>query len=304
MSNLKILTLNCRGLGDKNKRKDVFGHLREKNFSIYCIQDTHFTKKDLKYIRAQWGYNIFISPGTSDSRGVAILLNNNFEHKVINEDTDEKGNLMELTLEIENKYTITLISIYGPNKDTPQFYVELNERLSKSEADFTILCGDFNLVQNTDLDYYNYKGVNNPKAREELIKLKQEHKLQDPWRILHPQHKRYTWSRNTPIKRARLDFFLITEELMGLVERVDIQSGYLTDHNSVEIELKLNNFTKGKGFWKFNNSLLKDREYVKKVKETIKEVKNKYAALTYNREIINPLPAQELHLTINDQLFF
>ena len=55
---LKIISMNCRGLGDTNKRKDVFGYLREKSASIYCIQDTHFTPSMEKIIRMQWGYEI------------------------------------------------------------------------------------------------------------------------------------------------------------------------------------------------------------------------------------------------------
>ena len=64
----------------------------------------------------------------------------------------------------------------------------------------------------------------------------------------------------------RLDFFLISEELMSLVNKVEIKPGYRTDHSSVELELKLSDFTCGKGFWKFNNSLLYDKDFVEKVK--------------------------------------
>ena len=62
MSNLKILSMNCRGLADPQKRYDVFNFLKDKRYSIYCLQDTHFTKNDYNYIRSQWGYNIHISP--------------------------------------------------------------------------------------------------------------------------------------------------------------------------------------------------------------------------------------------------
>lgn len=37
---LKILTANCQGLGDPNKRKDVFKILKTKKYNIYFIQDT------------------------------------------------------------------------------------------------------------------------------------------------------------------------------------------------------------------------------------------------------------------------
>ena len=70
IGSLKILSANCRGLGDVNKRKDVFDYLRRKNYSIYCIQDTHFTENTHQIVRSQWGFECFSSYGTSNSRGV------------------------------------------------------------------------------------------------------------------------------------------------------------------------------------------------------------------------------------------
>ena len=52
--------------------------------------------------------------------------------------------------------------------------------------------------------------------------------------------------------------------------------GYKTDHTGVTIKLDFFEQARGKGFWKFNNSLLKDKEYSKIVKDTINEVLNSY----------------------------
>ena len=46
MDKVSILSVNAQGLGDKNKRKDVFNFLKEKKASIYFIQDTHFTDSE------------------------------------------------------------------------------------------------------------------------------------------------------------------------------------------------------------------------------------------------------------------
>ena len=201
MDRVKILSVNCRGLGDKLKRKDVFHFLRQKKFSIYCLQDTHLLNKDYKYIRAQWGYDIYLSGGTSDSRGVAVLFNNNFEFKVLKERADGEGNFIILEIEIAKKFTITLVNIYGPNQDNPDFYVNLSKEVDNCQNDFLIFCGDWNLVQDNKLDYYNYVNINNPKSREEVKKIKEIYKLQDPWRIANPFVKRYTWFKRNPVKK-------------------------------------------------------------------------------------------------------
>ena len=43
---LKILTVDCQGLRDMNKRGDVLKNLKCKNYNLYFLQDTHFVDKD------------------------------------------------------------------------------------------------------------------------------------------------------------------------------------------------------------------------------------------------------------------
>ena len=60
---------------------------------------------------------------------------------------------------------------------------------------------------------------------------------------------------------------------------------------------------KGKGLWKFNNSLLHDTEYVKLVKKQIKDVKEQYSVHVYNKEALRDIDNLDIQLTMNDQLF-
>ena len=62
---------------------------------------------------------------------------------------------------------------------------------------------------------------------------------------------------------------------MSLVGKVDISPGYRTDHSLIELELKISDFIKGRGFWKFNNQLLKNKEYILKMKDIISDVRQK-----------------------------
>ena len=89
---IKICSLNCQGLGDQNKRRDVFSYLRKHNYSIICLQDTHFTKSRERVIENEWGYKAFFNSFDSRSRGVAVLFNNNFEFKIHQFLNDTSGN--------------------------------------------------------------------------------------------------------------------------------------------------------------------------------------------------------------------
>ena len=78
---LKIASLNVQGLGDKGKRRAVLNYLKNLKYNIYCLQDTHFVDNNVSYIYSQWGYTCYFSNHNSQSRGVAIMINNNFDFK-------------------------------------------------------------------------------------------------------------------------------------------------------------------------------------------------------------------------------
>ena len=294
---IKICSLNCRGLNDKVKRRDVLKYIRKKKFSIYCLQDVHWGKKWENMVRSEWGYETFVAGNTTNSRGVAILMNNNFDFKIRNVQRDKDGNWIILD--------IAIFCLYGPNDDQPNFYNNMKEMIDNIGNPYCIICGDFNLVQNQTLDTYNYVNINNPKAKEAVLNMKEELGLSDPWRVLNPDTKRYTWRKSNPVKQARLDFFLISSELLNFIDLAEVMPGYRTDHSMVVIGLDRNNsITRGRGSWKLNNELLKEEEYVNLVKDTITKVKKIYAASPYSRENINDINPNELELTISDQLFF
>ena len=70
---------------------------------------------------------------------------------------------------IDNKYSITLVNLYGPNRDNPKFYSELSDKINDFfDTDFIIMCGDWNVVQDYQLDCFNYLRENNPKNKIEI----------------------------------------------------------------------------------------------------------------------------------------
>lgn len=115
--------------------------------------------------------------------------------------------------------------------------------------------------------------------------------------------KRFSWRKRSPIKQARLDFFLVSESLISSTKCVEYENSYRSDHSPVLLSLQVNNFIKGSGFWKFNNSLLSDKEYVDLIKEKMNDVKAQYACPVYNMKNIKSVDNASLCLTICDQLF-
>lgn len=196
---LKIATVNCQGLATASKRQDVLNFYKEKGYSILCLQDTHFTEDIEPFVETQWGYTCFFNSFKSNTRGVAIMFNNNFEFKVNQTRTDNDGNLLALDMVIEEN-KVTLINIYGPNSDTPNFYDMVRDVLLDFDNEYIFLCGDFNLVLNPSIDTENYKGISNPKARDKLLEIMSDLQLSDYFRILNPDKRVFTWRKKKPIK--------------------------------------------------------------------------------------------------------
>ena len=114
-----------------------------------------------------WGYQCYFSSFTSNSSGVAILFNNNFDFKVHKEKGDKDVNYHILKVCIEG-HMVVLCTIYGPNMDSPNFYENIQQSIEEMNCNNIIWCGDFNLVLNPQLDSYNYKSINNPKAKDKV----------------------------------------------------------------------------------------------------------------------------------------
>ena len=190
------------------------------------------------YVRSEWGYQVYISPFRSNRRGVMILLNNNFEQQVESIKTNPNGNYIILNMTIQGK-KVTLVNIYGPNEDNPQFYRNLKEKYSEFDNEILIICGDWNFVQNPEVDYFNYLHINNPRARKVVLDTMEENSLVDVWRLFNEDVRAYTWKRMNPVrKQARLDYFLINETCLEYVMDTNINPGYRTDHSSILLKLK------------------------------------------------------------------
>ena len=74
---LNLLSLNVRGLGNCTKKSSLFhwlGKYHDVHNKIVFLQETHVTKaKESRWKKVWHGKKIFAN-GTSNSKGVAILL--------------------------------------------------------------------------------------------------------------------------------------------------------------------------------------------------------------------------------------
>jgi exonuclease III len=122
-----ILTLNVRGLGNKEKRNQVFEWLRGLNYSIFMLQETHLTKQNIELWKHDWPGRFVYSGSKTNSEGVGIFLHPNSDIELSNFNEIIIGRLITADIKIQD-ITITLINIYGPNKDD-LYILKKNKRI-------------------------------------------------------------------------------------------------------------------------------------------------------------------------------
>ena len=69
---LKIISLNCRGLRDKNKRKNLFFWLKNNNFHIILLQETFWTEDIKNEVEKDWGGKMVAEAVPTGARGLCF----------------------------------------------------------------------------------------------------------------------------------------------------------------------------------------------------------------------------------------
>ena len=136
--------------------------------------------------------------------------------------------------------------------------------MDTDEYDYLIGAGDWNFtIEKNDRSggNYNYKiWQKNADILEEIL---EKHDLIDIWRVRNPEKTRFTWRRTKPVIQSRIDRFYISDTMQYNISKSDIIPGIKSDHSAILLSIKPTKSLdeSGPSFWKFNNSLLKNKEF-------------------------------------------
>ena len=259
---LKLFSLNCRGLNKRLKRKYILNQCNK--YHISCLQETYITNEVAANWKNEWNGELYFHSGTSNSKGQIILLNKNIDMDKEPSVIQCNERLIALDISVDGiRYFI--INIYAPNKKQEKviFYNYLNTFLNSLDSDIkTIICGDFNTVLDNKLDIIS--GLPHDKKEiENFNSLLSKFDLYDSWRTLNPQNKDFTWHKSSPLIARRLDYVLCNQYLVTKILKATHVNISCSDHKGVLVEFNNLDFKRGPSIWHFNNSLLKDMEYIK-----------------------------------------
>ena len=284
MNDLCIFTCNVRGLGNFNKRRQFFHYLNINKCDTAFIQETHSTKKCERLWKSQYGGQIIYSHGESNARGVAILINKRLSTKIYHTIKDSQGLFLILDVAIAG-HRITLINVYGPNSDDPEFLQNVVTQAQQVPNIETIVAGDFNTLINANK---KRRGPpTHPKSSKKLAQIVEHLDLVDIWRVLNPNDFKFTWKKAKPrIIMERIDYIFVSTTLAKITTKATILPSFKSDHSFPQITLKLVEEKKGPGYWKMNTSHLNNDDYQKEIITILTECATKYNDVFMRWEIM------------------
>lgn len=254
---MKIISWNVNGIR-AIIQKDFFKDISKINPDILCLQETKAQDEEVAEALSQLKdyHQFYNSAERKGYSGVTILskiepISVSYDMGV--EEHDQEGRV--ICAEFEDFF---LVNVYVPNSG--QKLVRLDYR-QKWDVDFknylkslektkpVILCGDLNVAHRA-IDLKNDKSNYNKTAGYTQIEIDGMDNLLnegfvDTYRHFNPDTVAYTyWSYRFKARERntgwRIDYFLVSNQLLEKVENVEILSEYYgSDHCPIKLEVKL-----------------------------------------------------------------
>jgi exonuclease III len=268
---MNIVSLNVNGLRNNLKRKALFRQFKERKFDIVCIQESYITESVADRWKQEWGGDVVFSEGTCRSKGQLVLIRKHFKYEWSAEIVTQRVIVIRVKTDLGE---VCVCNAYAPcaSPDLDSFFTEITDTLSNIEHDQIIVCGDFNAVLNNDLDI-----ISGEKHADKTVQLFNNFVdncgLSDTWRLFNPNDRDFTWSRkiNGMFVARRLDYILTSDDIVDNICECNIASIPQTDHRCVYIQLSCCNTERGPGYWKMNNALLKEENFLNLINTTIED---------------------------------
>ena len=313
--------MNVGGIGSKvNKRHTVFNSVKT-SWDITILTETKFKAEHITSLKQEWnGMSIHSTSPTANARsGVSILFKRGLAFNPVRQGDDGEGRIVWAEIEIGMK-KVLIIGVYAPSeKDDHEFFEKLFRILEGCNYDHVVISGDFNVGLDEKLDYMGYSNKSpRPKSRATIKKHMKQHGICDIFRERNPEKVENTWQQKDllqarPTKQARLDYFLVDNELRSFVELVGAAEPFNPeyDHRAILLKVDFCKVKRGQGYWKLNNALLNENEYVAMVQNTIVRVMHDYQVMNKEGEVLSkaqikalsPEEKERLKMTLNPHQF-
>lgn len=215
---LKLLTLNANGLNHLAKWRAIWKEAVKHEADILTIQETHFQKNETPLCSHPSFPHVFLSSTGVKKHGVLLAIKDSVDFVLHESLIDDDGRYIILICSIENTL-LTIVALYAPNTHPLRFLKSLLKKVSKMRKGNLVLCGDFNIVPDQQIDSSSV-GRGRPIS---LCGLLHTEDLYDIWRCLHGNEKDFTFFFHRHKSYSRIDLILADKWLLQRVTSVGIQ---------------------------------------------------------------------------------
>ena len=257
---LKIASLNMNGRGSRtlDKWSSLCNLMKKRQIAILGLQETH-PDDDMQEATGVRFRNTLHRVHSADpenprnTNGVSVAIHKglvdirNVSHRIV-----LPGRVLLIEIPWNEHDRLHVMNVYAParNEEKAAFWENLWSLIESDESlRPDVILGDFNLVENPEIDRLNNRrGADPPAARKALSDLVAELDLTDGWRRRHPRKRGYTF---TGKGQSRLDRIYTREEIYPWCTDWGIEHpGFKTDHKMVHVQVTSENMPYiGKGRW-------------------------------------------------------
>jgi exonuclease III len=140
---LSILTLNGNRINYPIKRHCWENSMKEEDSTICCLQETHLIDRNKHWLRVKGWKKIYQSNGHRKDAGVVIFILDKVDFKLTLIKWHKEGHSILIKGET-HQMEITIIILYAPNVNAPNFIKHTLKDLKTYIDSNTVVVGDFN----------------------------------------------------------------------------------------------------------------------------------------------------------------
>jgi exonuclease III len=247
--NISFASINCNSLnissiGSFNQKLKIYG--------IVSLKTDIIIMSDIRLCNAQgvsssgematafrltpYGSYKFLHNSNLNKRGVGVLIRSTSSISVLKEWRDGHDNVLGLQLEREGK-KFNVIAIYGPNHVQANFFTDIRACIAALGNCPLVMGGDWNCTYSTappatNIDIFKMANAPNLNHSKLFKKMCDDLELCDPFRTKFPNRLDFTYRPSNLLKknRSRIDFFIISRNLVNLVTDIENKGSLQNKH--------------------------------------------------------------------------
>lgn len=268
VNNIRFLSWNVKGANQATKINKIMSHIQGLRGDVVFLQETHLRSDEILRIKRGRFSQLYHSKFSARARGAAILIQSHIPFELEKVVADSCGRFVIVSGKLCNT-PVVLASVYAPNWDDEQFISKFFTSIPNIEAYHIIIGGDFNFVQDADLDRSSSRPYSLSNSAKQLVSTAAKLGFSDPWRFKFPDKKAFSFFSHVHHSYSRIDFFLLDNRLLSTIRSCDYHSIMISDHAPTSLDIHFPTYRRPLKPWRFSSYLLANDPFVEHLTSTM-----------------------------------